>query len=379
MIPTSRPSIEGTIAMTKLHDLHDSGQSVWLDFIRRDMLESGELAGLVADGVRGLTSNPTIFQQAISTSTAYDEQIADVIQHSPAAGTGAVFEELAVADIRGAADALQGVYQKSDGADGFVSLEVSPHLAHDTDGTVADARRLWDWVDRPNLMIKVPGTPAGIPAQEELLAAGMNINSTLMFSLADYEAVAHAHLRGLSRADDPRRIASVASFFVSRVDSKTDAALEKIGSREAMDLRGKIAVANAKLAYRRFQELYRGEAFAQLASAGARPQRVLWASTSTKNPEYRDVLYVEDLIGPDTVNTMPPATIEAFSDHGIIDANALTGGVDDAADQIAALDRLGIDFDEITAELQREGVVAFADSFDDLLSALEVKIGELRR
>jgi transaldolase/transaldolase/glucose-6-phosphate isomerase len=379
MIPTSRPSIEGTIAMTKLHDLHDNGQSVWLDFIRRDMLESGELAGLVADGVRGLTSNPTIFQQAISTSTAYDEQIADVIQHSPAAGTGVVFEELAVADIRDAADALQGVYQESDGADGFVSLEVSPHLAHDTDGTVADARRLWDWVDRPNLMIKVPGTPAGIPAQEELLAAGMNINSTLMFSLADYEAVAHAHLRGLSRADNPRRIASVASFFVSRVDSKTDAALEKIGSREAMDLRGKIAVANAKLAYRRFQELYQGEAFAQLASAGARPQRVLWASTSTKNPEYRDVLYVEDLIGPDTVNTMPPATIEAFSDHGIIDANALTGGVDDAADQIAALDRLGIDFDEITAELQREGVVAFADSFDDLLSALEVKIGELRR
>ena len=242
--------------MTKLHDLHAAGQSVWLDFIRRDMLDSGELAGLVDDGVRGLTSNPTIFQQAIASSTAYDAQISELIARSPDAGTGALFEELAVQDIQGAADALAPVYEASAGADGFVSLEVSPHLAHDTEGTIADARRLWEWVARPNLMIKVPGTPAGIPAQEELLAAGVNINSTLMFSLADYEAVAQAHLRGLTRADEPSRVASVASFFVSRVDTKTDAALEKVGSPEALSLMGRIAIANAKLAYRRYRELY---------------------------------------------------------------------------------------------------------------------------
>jgi transaldolase len=227
-------------------------------------------------------------------------------------------------------------------------------------------------------MIKVPATRAGIPAQEELLASGININSTLMFSLANYEAVANAHIRGLRRATDPTRIASVASFFVSRVDSKVDAALEKIGSPDAMALRGKIAVANAKLAYHRFQELYLGDSFTDLAGAGARPQRVLWASTSTKNPEYRDVLYVEDLIGPDTVNTMPPATIEAFSDHGVVDPDALTTDVGEAVDQLATLGRLGIDFDELTAELQKEGVVAFADSFDELLGALDVKIGALR-
>ncbi len=374
-----RAPTEGIIHMTKLQDLYVNGQSVWLDFIRRDMLRSGELADLVSAGVRGLTSNPTIFEQAISGSDAYDDQIAEIIEQSPDAGTGAVFEELAVVDIRGAADELRGVYDASDGADGFVSLEVSPHLAHDAKGTVADARRLWEWVDRPNLMIKVPATPAGIPAQEELLAGGINVNSTLMFSLADYEAVAQAHIRGLRRSSDPTGTASVASFFVSRVDSKADAALEKNGSPDAVALRGKIAVANAKLAYRRFQELYLGDSFADLAAAGARPQRVLWASTSTKNPEYRDVLYVEDLIGPDTVNTMPPATIEAFSDHGVIDPDALTTGVINAADQIATLTRLGIDFDEIAIELQRDGVVAFADSFDDLLRALDVKISELRR
>jgi transaldolase len=365
--------------MTKLQELHRAGQSVWLDFIRRDMLESSEMAKLVADGIRGLTSNPTIFQKAIAGSNAYDQQIAAVVGASPDAGTGAVFEALAVVDIRGAADALQGVYEESGGADGFVSLEVSPHLAHDTDGTIADARRLWEWVDRPNLMIKVPATPAGVPAQEELLATGINVNSTLMFSLADYEAVAQAHIRGLRRASDPSGTASVASFFVSRVDSKVDAELEKVGSPDAMALQGKIAVANAKLAYRRFQELYLGSPFADLAARGSRPQRVLWASTSTKNPAYRDVLYVEDLIGPDTVNTMPPDTIEAFSDHGLIDPDALTRGVDEAAAQVENLAKLGIDFDDITAELQREGVVAFSESFDDLLQALDAKISELRR
>ena len=361
--------------MSKLHDLHQQGQSVWLDFIRRDMLESGELEQLVSDGIRGLTSNPTIFQKAIAGSTDYDEQI----RASRDLRTDAQFEALAIEDIQGAADVLRTVYDDSDGADGFVSLEVSPHLAYDTEKTIAEARRLWGLVDRPNLLIKVPATDEGIPAVERLLAEGLNINITLMFSLADYEAVAQAHLRGLAQAESPTRIASVASFFVSRVDGKTDAALEKVGSPEAMALRGTIAVANAKLAYRRYQELYEGDAFAELAAAGVRPQRVLWGSTSTKNPEYRDVLYVEDLVGPNTVNTMPPATIDAFMDHGVINPEALTTDVDEAAAQIDRLSELGIDFDAITAELQTEGVEAFADSLDDLLATLAEKTKSLEK
>jgi transaldolase len=354
--------------MTKMQQLDQAGQSVWLDFIRRDMLDNGELAGLVADGVRGLTSNPTIFEKAIAGSDLYDTQIARS-DGDPAA----VFEALAVRDIRGAADLLRSVYDESDGADGFVSLEVAPGLAYDTDGTIADAKRLWGIVDRPNLMIKVPATAAGIPAIEELIAAGINVNATLMFSLADYEAVAGAYVRGVERAPEPHRVASVASFFVSRVDTTTDAELEKVGSDDALALRGTIAVANAKLTYRRYQEIFEGSGFAAAAERGARPQRVLWASTSTKNPDYPDLLYVDDLVGPNTVNTMPPATLTAFDDHGSIDPSALTEGVDEADNQIRRLGTLGVDFSEITSDLQTEGVAAFAASYDDLLEAIAAK------
>ncbi len=363
--------------MGKLHDLHAQGQSVWLDFIRRDMLESGELAELVGLGIRGLTSNPTIFQQAIGRSEAYDAQIRSLGEARPGAATEEVFEELAVRDIRDAADVLRAVYDDSGGTDGFVSLEVSPHLANDTAGTIAEATRLWNWVDRPNLMIKVPATEAGIPAVEELIASGLNINVTLLFSLDSYVRVANAYVRGLARAADPSSIASVASFFVSRVDTAADAALEKIGTDDALGLRGTIAVANAKLAYRAYGEIFGSDEFAELTARGGRPQRVLWASTSTKNPAYRDVLYVEPLIGPNTVNTMPPATIDAFLDHGEIDGTALATDTDAAADQVAALAGLGIDFAVITDDLLSEGVTKFADSFDDLLATLADKIAEL--
>ena len=242
--------------MSKFDELHDQGQSVWLDFIRRDMFDSGELQSLVAEGIRGLTSNPTIFQKAIASSDQYDAQIRSVLADRPDAGPSELFEAVAVADIQAAADLLRPVFDAASGADGHVSLEVSPHLAHDTAGTVADARRLWGVVDRPNLMIKVPATPPGIPAIEQRIASGINVNATLMFSLADYEAVANAYLRGLRAADTVAGIASVASFFVSRVDSKTDQELEKVGTDAAGDLMGTIAIANAKLAYRRYQELF---------------------------------------------------------------------------------------------------------------------------
>jgi transaldolase len=357
--------------MNKLEQLNAAGQSVWLDFIRRDMLKNGELEALVAEGVRGLTSNPSIFQNAIATSDQYDAQIKTVIQSG--GSPEAAFEALAVEDIQGAADALRSVYDSSDGADGFVSLEVSPTIAHDTEATIADARRLWGLVNRPNLMIKVPATAAGIPAIEELIAAGLNINVTLMFSMEDYENVAQAYLRGLERAEDPSGIASVASFFVSRVDGKVDAALEAAGTEAALALRGKIAIANSKLAYARYQELFEAHCFADLAAKGARPQRVLWASTSTKNPDYPDTLYVDELVGPNTVNTIPPKTLEFFKDHGTVNPSAIVSGVDEARTQIAALDGIGVDFDAITAELQTAGVASFADAFATLLAAIADK------
>lgn len=358
---------------SKFQELHEVGQSVWLDYIRRDTLTTGELDQLIEDGIRGLTSNPTIFMNAIARSDLYDDQIRALGDESPQA----VFEALAVADITAAADALRGVYDTANGADGFVSLEVSPHLAHDAAGTIADAHRLWDLVDRPNLMIKVPATPAGVTALEDLIAAGINVNATLMFSLTHYEAVALAYVRGVERAARPERVASVASFFVSRVDSKTDAALEKIGTAEALDLQGKAAVANSKVTYRKYEEVFGGSTFAEAAARGARPQRALWASTSTKNPAYSDVLYVEELIGPNTVNTVPPATIDAFLDHGVVKAGSLTTNVDEAADQLRLLGEYGIDFGEITDELQVEGVIAFADSYDELLEAIAAKSAAL--
>lgn len=359
--------------MTKLQQLYESGQSIWYDFIRRDMLTGSGLKDLVDSGIRGVTSNPSIFEKAIADSNLYDDQIASLRDLTPAE----IFETLAVDDIAAAADILRPVYDSSAGHDGFVSLEVSPELAHDTSATIADAMRLWDRVDRPNLMVKVPATEAGIPAIEELTAAGLNVNATLMFSLGDYEAVAMAYIKGAERASDPSRLASVASFFVSRVDAATDAALERIDTDHALELRGKAAIANAKVAYRRYQQLFEGERFRALGENGTRPQRVLWASTSTKNPDYNDVMYVEDLIGPNTVNTAPPATIDAFIDHGTVKADSLVAGMDEAATLINSLPQVGVNFDSVTAKLQTDGVDSFADAFTSLLGAIERKQAQI--
>ncbi len=355
--------------MTKLNELYQVGQSIWYDFIRRDMLTGPGLADLVEDGIKGVTSNPSIFEKAIAGSDLYDAQIATVADIDPASA----FEILAIEDIQRAADILAPIYANTGGSDGYVSLEVSPVLAHNTAGTIADAMRLWASVDRPNLMVKVPATAAGIPAIEELTATGININATLMFSLDDYEAVAMAYVRGAERAANPGRLASVASFFVSRVDASTDAALEAVGTEHALELRGKAAVANAKLAYRRYQQIFEGDRFSSLAARETSPQRVLWASTSTKNPTYNDVMYVEELIGPNTVNTAPPNTIEAFLDHGVVTADRLTEGVDEAESLIASFPEIGVDFGAITAQLQVDGVAAFAQAFEDLLAAISAK------
>jgi transaldolase len=346
-------------------------QAVWLDFIERDLLTGGGLTRYVTDdGVRGVTSNPSIFQKAIEGGGPYDDDVSSLLADDPEMTTVALYEALAIEDIRRAADILRPVWDEAGGGDGFVSLEVSPHLACDTAGTVEEAKRLWKTVDRPNLMIKVPATPEGIPAIEKLIGEGINVNATLMFSLADYEAVATAYLRGLGVNSNPAGVASVASFFVSRVDTKVDAALEAIGSPEALALRGKAAIANAKLAYRRFGELFGSDAFSRHSARGAMVQRPLWASTSTKNPDFRDVIYVEELIGPDTVNTLPVATLEAFRDHGEPRTSLLEDVT--AADIVfTGLAEVGVDIDAITAELQVEGVAAFARSFDQLLGALD--------
>jgi transaldolase len=351
----------------------EHGQAAWLDYIERDLLTGGGLEHLVReDGVRGVTSNPSIFKAAITGSEAYDADIDAFLGSHPDAPTTELYETLAIADIRMAADILAPVYRASNGSDGFVSLEVSPHLANDTADTEAEAHRLWRAVDRRNLMIKVPATAAGIPAIEALITAGVNVNATLMFSLADYEAVANAYLRGLERRNDPSGVASVASFFVSRVDSKVDAALEAIGTDEALGLRGRAAIANSRLAYRRFLELFHHPTFADMAGKGALAQRPLWASTSTKNPQYDDILYVEELVGPETVNTLPTATLEAYRDHGRPQSRVASSFDEDEA-LLGRLGALGIDLDAITAELQREGVIAFAEAFDQLMAALESK------
>ncbi len=359
-----------------LHELNLLGQSVWLDYIRRGILDNGELEEMVRRyDLRGVTSNPSIFQQAIGESDDYDDAF-DLLAADGAEAAEA-YEELAVDDIRRACDLFRGVYDAAEGADGFVSLEVSPELAHDTGATVEEARRLWAAVGRPNLMIKVPGTDAGLPAIEQLLAEGMNVNVTLLFSVANHERVMEAFLRGVERrveAGEPvDRIASVASFFVSRVDGAVDAALETIGTEPALALRGRAAVANAKLAYARFQEVFSGARWERLAAAGAQVQRPLWASTSTKNPAYRDVIYVEELIGPHTVNTMPLATVKAFADHGAA-RRTVDAGVEQARADFAALAAVGIDMDAVTDELQRDGVEKFAASFRDLMRSVDAKL-----
>jgi transaldolase len=357
--------------VTKLNELNEVGQSIWYDFIRRDMLAGPGLGDLVAEGIRGVTSNPSIFEKAIGGSDLYDGQLSTLT----ITDAQSAFEALAISDIKEAADILMSVYIDSNGGDGYVSLEVSPTLAHDTAGTIADARHLWAEVDRPNLMVKVPATPAGIPAIEELTAEGININATLMFSLTDYEAVAMAYVRGTLRAVEPTHLASVASFFVSRVDNATDAALDAVGTPEALAARGRAATANAKLAYRRYQEIFEGTPFQEQARRRVRAQRVLWASTSTKNPSYRDVMYIEDLIGPNTVNTAPPETIAAFLDHGVVKPDSLLAEVREADAFIASLPGFGVDFDAITSQLQIDGVASFAAAYDSLLTTITAKLG----
>lgn len=352
----------------------DHGQAVWLDFIQRSLVEGGGLARLVEeDGVRGVTSNPSIFKNAIAGTGEYDEQVDAVLRRNPEATAVEVYEELAVTDIQAAADVLRPVYDASASCDGFVSLEVAPDLAHDTAGTIMDARRLWAWVHRPNLMIKVPATSEGIPAIEALIADGINVNATLMFSMDDYEAVAQAYLRGLQRCAEPSTVASVASFFVSRVDTAVDAQLEAFGTPEALALKGKAAIANACLAYRRFEEIFNGPNFERFMARGAQVQRPLWASTSAKNPAYSDVLYVEELVGPQTVNTIPAATLDAYRDHGS-PRNALEEGIATAEAVMEGLEAHGIDLKAVTLKLQHDGVAAFAGAFDDLLASLAEKI-----
>jgi len=370
-----------------LWELTRLGQSVWLDYIRRGILDNGELEAMVREkAIRGVTSNPAIFEQAIAQSDDYDDALREMAANRVDATTA--YETLAIEDIQRAADLFRSIYDEAGGHDGFVSLEVSPELAHDTAGTLAEARRLWARVDRPNVMIKVPGTEAGLPAIEELIATGINVNVTLLFSLRGYERVMEAYLSGLERraeAGEPLdRVASVASFFVSRVDSAVDAELEKkleqaSSENERAEIRGlfgRAAIANAKLAYARFQEIFAEERFGKLAAAGARVQRPLWASTSTKNPDYRDVIYVEELIGPDTVNTMPLATVEAFADHGVA-RRTLDQDLEGARAELAALETLGIDFDAVTEQLQVEGVDKFVVPFRHLLKCVEEKLSQV--
>jgi transaldolase len=356
-----------------LRTLAARGQSVWYDNIDRHMLTSGKLERLIReDGLAGITSNPAIFEKAITAGSDYDDAIRKLSTGAHGNDARALFYELALADIRAAADQLRAVFDASAGVDGMVSLEVSPDLAYDTEATVREALELHRRIERPNVMIKVPATAEGVPACEELIAAGVNVNVTLLFSVNRYLAVARAYLRGLERRRERglpvAGVASVASFFVSRLDAAVDPELHRLGRPE---LAGKSAIANAKVAYQRFGELF-GAGFARLRELGAGPQRLLWASTSTKNPDYRDVLYVESLVGAETVNTIPPATWEAFRDHGRVE-ETLSAGADEAEQQLRALTELGIDLDAVTRRLGSEGVAAFARAFDNLLAALESK------
>jgi transaldolase len=360
--------------MNPLFGLTKHGQSIWLDFIRRSFLTSGDFKRLIEeDGVRGVTSNPTIFEKAIDGSSDYDDALRVLVTKTPAIKVRTLYDHLAIEDVRMAADLLRPAYDHSDGNDGFVSLEPPPQSTKDTSATIQEVCRVWQSVNRPNLMIKVVATPEGVRAVEPLIAEGININITLMFSLAHYEAVANAYIRGLQQCREPSRVASVASFFVSRVDTKVDRALEAIGTAEALALRGTIAIANAKMVYRRFTEIFGSMPFAALKERGARVQRPLWASTGVKNQNYRDVLYVEELIGSDTVTTLPPATLDAFRDHGRANGTTVAEGMDEARAALSKLAELGVDLRVIAEELQTDGVAAFASDYNAVLAGLERK------
>jgi transaldolase len=355
---------------TTLQDLAARGQSPWVDYVSRRFVHDGDLKALVAKGVRGLTSNPTIFQKAIAEGDAYDDQLRELVRDDPDPKN--IFLTLAADDVRAACDVLRPVFDATtNGQDGWVSLEVDPRLAHDTDATVAEAVRLHGLVDRPNLMVKIPGTSAGMPAVEEAIARGIPVNVTLLFSLDRHREAAAAYLRGLRRlleaGGDPRTVASVASFFVSRVDTEAD---KRLSGHD--DLRGTLGIANARLAYQTYLDLFTGPDWDGLAAVGARPQWCLWASTSMKDPDRRDVHYVEQLIGPDTVDTMPRETAEAFLDHGEV-ADTLTDGAVRAWETLGLFAAAGVDYDDVTATLEREGVEKFRASFQELLDGIEDK------
>ena len=364
-------------AKSRLHELAGRGQSVWFDTLSRDLVQSGELKRMMKDdAVTGVTSNPTIFQKALSQSDAYDEDLKELLTETD--DPAQIFFSLALQDIRDACDVLKPAYDASGGVDGYVSMEVEPGIAYDTEKTFAQARWIAGEVGRPNLYVKIPATEPGLPAIEDCTAHGTSINITLIFSLDRYEAVVEAYIRGLERlvagGGDPSKVVSVASFFVSRVDSEADKRLEAAGHPE---LKGKLAVANARLAYQHFLEAFSGPRWEYLEGKGAHKQRCLWASTSTKNPDYRDVIYVEELIGPETVNTMPLETIRAFQDHGEVRGDTVLKGVKKANELLTKLADAGVDYDDVTLTLEAEGVQKFADSFDEIVESIRVKRGSL--
>jgi transaldolase len=365
------------MAKSRLHELAARGQSIWFDTLSRTLVESGGLKKMMAaDAVTGVTSNPSIFQKALAEGDAYDEQMKELLKSSD--DPSEIFFGLALEDIRNACDVLRPAFDNSDGGDGFVSMEVEPGIAYDTERTFDQARWIAKEVDRPNLMVKIPATMAGLPAIEECTAKGTSINITLIFSLDRYKAVVEAYLRGLERlvasGGDPRKIASVASFFVSRVDTEADKRLAALGNTS---LQGKLAIANAKLAYQHYLASFSGPRWEFLAGKGARAQRCLWASTSTKNPDYRDVIYVEELIGADTVNTMPLETIEAFQDHGEVRGDTVLEGVDDAEKLLAELRDAGVDYSSVVETLEIEGVQKFSDAFTEITDSIRAKRGAL--
>jgi transaldolase len=368
------------MAESRLHQLSARGQSVWIDYLSRDLLQTGELKRMMEeDAVVGVTSNPTIFQKAISQGNAYDEQLKELLEHED--DPKEIFLHLAVRDVENALDLLEPVHEDN-AEDGYVSIEVDPTLAYDAEATYKEAIRLHEWIDRPNLYVKIPGTEPGLEAIENCIAEGRSINVTLLFSLKMHKEAMEAYVRGLEQfaegGGDLTEVRSVASFFVSRVDTEADKRLEAIGTEEALALRGKLAIANARIAYQHYKQVFSGERWEALEAKGALPQRCLWASTSTKNPEYRDVLYVEELIGPHTVNTMPEETIEAFQDHGEVRGDTVDDDLEAARTLLKEqLPAVGVDYDDVVLTLEKEGVQKFSDSFAELLEGVKAKRGEL--
>jgi len=364
------------MAKSRLHQVGELGQSVWIDSLSRGWLKTGALARWMdEDALTGVTSNPTIFQKAMSEGEWYDDQLREVIKQED--DLKEVFLQLAMVDIEEACDLFRTAWDGGKGKDGYISMEVDPNLAYETDATIEEAARFHDWVERPNLYVKIPATEPGLPAIEEMIARGRNINVTLIFSLERHKEVAESYIRGLERlveaGGDPAKVGSVASYFVSRVDTEADRRLDEVGHPE---LKGKLAVANAKLAYQNYKEIFSGERWEALASKGATPQWCLWASTSTKNPDYRDVLYIEELIGPGTVNTMPRETIEAFQDHGVVELT-LEKDLDEARRVFEQVAAVGVDYADVTDTLEREGVQKFIDSFTELMEGIASKRGQL--